>query len=485
MIEIRHDLPLNKPHRGSKAEAPVEVHYEAQTEGKTVAKGKGNSILYGFLAGLWLNAGSFLGFPMPTQPHRNSTGISVYGKIDDVVEANGTVRLLINTGSSTFYLVNNFYWVTRVPGTNIGGLYRVKEVVNNQYIDIVDPDTLDDIQLVGTPDLSVHQPHATRLERASDLPNTAFRANNSLRATSLVLGLSYGQPQDVSLVMQWVDNAHTGILSPSSMITGAPVIGDNESYIQFTRDFTNNTDNEISINAICLPGYVGNEDIYPLAIDAVNIGVPAGQTVTVNYRIRISNDASGGLLWQFTELLYRQLAQESRESRNIFNENRTKNQNSIQFFMHGSGANVLDADDRSRTNTPGMSANSLATNGYLLGPQVGTGTADVINTNIDLDERILPGTGSGELVMYGAHVTPMVIDEDSGEAYFDVERAFENRSGSAISVTETGLNCAGDDTSGAPMRPDTHCIARHRLATAVSVPDGEMLRLTYRMKVVV
>jgi hypothetical protein len=120
-----------------------------------------------------------------------------------------------------------------------------------------------------------------------------------------------------------------------------------------------------------------------------------------------------------------------------------------------------------RVNGPSGNAN--------YGPVVGTGTGAYDWDNYKLDTQIAHGAGAGQL-QYGATTfnAPQTV---GNERYYEIIRTFQNQSGGDITVNEIGLY--------ATQSTATYywCIARDVLGIGVTVPNGQTLTVTYKIKV--
>jgi len=143
------------------------------------------------------------------------------------------------------------------------------------------------------------------------------------------------------------------------------------------------------------------------------------------------------------------------------------------WFFSGSGASVPDITNTSRDPAGGaVRVNGPAGNANY-GPVVGTGTGAFSWDNYALTTLIAHGTGAGQL-SYGA--TTFNAPATSGnDRYYEVIRTFQNNSGGDITVNEIGLYA----TNGTYY----WCFARDVLGTGVTVPNGQTLTVTYKIKV--
>jgi hypothetical protein len=146
----------------------------------------------------------------------------------------------------------------------------------------------------------------------------------------------------------------------------------------------------------------------------------------------------------------------------------------IRGWWHGgTGVSVPDTSNVSRN--PGGGAFQLngPAGNTSYGPVVGTGTGAYDWDNYALTTLIAHGTGAGQL-SYGQ--TTFNAPQTSGnDRYYEIIRTFQNQSGGGITVNEIGLYAY----SGSYY----FCFARDVLGTGVTVPNGQTLTVTYKIKV--
>ncbi len=87
---------------------------------------------------------------------------------------------------------------------------------------------------------------------------------------------------------------------------------------------------------------------------------------------------------------------------------------------------------------------------------------------------------AGQMKIYGCLVENLLVNSTPGEASFDIVRIFENNSGTSITVSEVGMYYSPD------LAPYTeqYCISRHVPVAPIIVANGEFLKLTHTIKVV-
>ncbi|MCD6132244.1 MAG: hypothetical protein J7J61_09105 [Candidatus Hydrothermae bacterium] len=113
--------------------------------------------------------------------------------------------------------------------------------------------------------------------------------------------------------------------------------------------------------------------------------------------------------------------------------------------------------------------------GDEVGIVVGSGTTAVAPDDYKLETQIAHGTGTGQLIYLGCGLKPVVVS--APDAYMDLVRFFENQSGGDVTINEVGIYAVdGYDYY-------QFCICRDVLATSVTVANGELLKVRYRIKV--
>lgn len=269
-----------------------------------------------------------------------------------------------------------------------------------------------------------------------------------------------------------------------SISIAEPTVGATTSTIEITQSFVNNSGISININEIGLWTKLDltasrfryitiARDVLPSTVTVNN-----GQTIQITYELITDVPTTdGGILIQWNELFYRQIAQLSRESKDIFNANSIQGPTAGQLYVNSKGG-LNPLSDRQ------LSATSLSS--YYVGPRVGSSTELVVNTNFRLQDNLgnntayAHGTSTNELYHYGAYITPLI---DSGsDCYFQVRRVFENRSGADITINETGLYAAYTASAGYAA---VHCLARHLVSPAIVIANNEYVAVTYEIRITV
>jgi len=128
-----------------------------------------------------------------------------------------------------------------------------------------------------------------------------------------------------------------------------------------------------------------------------------------------------------------------------------------------------------------MYANDSA-NDSTYGIVVGIGKATPTPNDIELQDQIANGTGSGQL-QYGLHTfvpSSGSVNVSNNTAYFQITRTFSNSSGSTITVSEVGLMAATKDTNG---NTDYVLLIHDLLSSPIAIPNGSVLAITYTISV--
>ena len=174
---------------------------------------------------------------------------------------------------------------------------------------------------------------------------------------------------------------------------------------------------------------------------------------------------SRSFLKQFIQLIEVQTNQSSKTIQDITGTDRTVDVKDINLFcVPGGGYGYTDPAKR----------NVQVEN---VGIVVGSGTTAVTPSDIKLETKIAHGTGSGQLVYLGCGLKPVVIS--GSDAYVDLVRFFENQSGGNVTINEVGIYAI------AATQQYGFCICRDVLSSSITVGDGQLLKVRYRIKVTV
>jgi len=137
-----------------------------------------------------------------------------------------------------------------------------------------------------------------------------------------------------------------------------------------------------------------------------------------------------------------------------------------------------------------------SSNDSSYGIVVGTGTATPTPNDFELENQIINGTGSGQLV-YGAHsISPTpgtsalqagtstpssgVLTPSNNTTSFSVSRTFQNQSGASITVSEVGIMSMTEEYSEVynPV-----LLIHDLLSSAITIPNGGVMGITYTISV--
>jgi hypothetical protein len=463
MKSIVKDLSIGK--------SAAELYVSVAIDGKAVFEKRGDSLLAGFVSPLYSMMGNIAMSNDIYEVAPNVTSLAHSNSTKAITGATNASPIVI-TSSNHNFANGNVVQIWGVEGnTNANGFHTISNVTTNTF-------SLVGTTGNGTPDLT-HTPGCRRWSTSSFRANASSYSGFEIRVGTSDQSVKINDP---FLFNEVPSGTAKRTLELSAHNISQPAVGLTHSEITISRDFTNNSGETITINEVGMYArtysYVLSSTtwyrIVLMARDLLNIPITSGSTITISYKIRTNVPTTdGGFLIQFNELLYRQLAQTSRESKDVFNNNQTHSSNSGQFYC---------------ASTSGLSFPQDTSSGYhgaWVGLQVGTSNADVVNTqfrlqNADADNtRIGHGYGSNQLIHYGTLIDRWFIDPITGEAGFYLKKLFENKSGNPITVRETGIYVGRYNGNIS----DVYCIARHRLEEEVVVENNEILSLQYVIKV--
>jgi hypothetical protein len=317
-------------------------------------------------------------------------------------------------------------------------------------------------------------------EKTNRVWSTAITTRSSyydaLENTRLYLGAG---TQPMSLSNVGAANYNHPNFSYDSQGRPAPVINTNDANLKWSRTVTNNQASNVDITELLLRK--PRKELVAKDIFAA-VTIPSGSSATFYYQIEVNNSSGGGVMAQFLELLYRHTDSTSRECPDIFNNNRTEGRSywTFRLAMGTPGQSVA----------PGGGSRDRPRN---IGLMVGTGTDTVANTDFALANRIVHGDAAGELHHYGMFITDYTIDEANGRLFFEVERVFENRTGSSITINEVGLYAGAAEYANRERYAgisgyyksrslrDQHLITRNVLETSITIGAGKLKKLYYEV----
>lgn len=116
-----------------------------------------------------------------------------------------------------------------------------------------------------------------------------------------------------------------------------------------------------------------------------------------------------------------------------------------------------------------------------VGLQLGTGTTAPTSADYAMESRIAHGVSTGQLEYGGSEARALSFNVPAGTGQFTLRRYFTNNSGGSITVREVGINAIGKVSTTIYF----FLICRDVLASPVTVNDGELLRVTYDIKITI
>jgi len=122
---------------------------------------------------------------------------------------------------------------------------------------------------------------------------------------------------------------------------------------------------------------------------------------------------------------------------------------------------------------------------YLLMIQVGSGTQSNPYNAYSLASPTANGSGAGQLI-YGQPSIPSNITVSGSEAYFTISQAFNNNSGSTITITEVGIivRIQTISVSGSSSTNFGQVLVWYDvLSSSISIPNGGTLVIYYTFMV--
>lgn len=281
--------------------------------------------------------------------------------------------------------------------------------------------------------------------------------------------------KDAEIEDWWLENFIRRFDATETTIS-TPAVQTFQSEITLSRTFTNNKSYDIDVGEI---GVIGgtrrdNERFLMARDNVANFTIASGKSVTVDYVFKITNGGGGGVMAQFHQQLYRQFTRNNRVVRDLDNSDRNDGDAPGQWIAAATGGNC----DQERSGN--------GQDGQYVGPVVGTDATEVSNTNTSLLNQVPHGETDGDLFYYGSAIEKIITDKANDELYFDISRLCENRGSTTIAIKESALYTGYNSDDYEDDRLQYSSIqARHILGTSVDIAPGEVIKITYRLKVVV
>jgi len=370
---------------------------------------------------------------------------------------------------------------TSVSGMN-GVYYMVGETFDGDYVDLYEV-TVDEENATFTQGNGVDWSSFESSYNGEDIgfvrygTGTPGRSQGHFRSPNIVVGQNVPNT-DASILDYRLEDPngilYQGTLSTTSTSISEPAVQTNNSDINLSRTFTNNTGSAVDVGEVGVLASGPGGSVLLARDNVTDFSIANGNSVTIDYVFSVSSTNDGGVMSQFHQKLYRQFARTNRNVRDINNNDQNDGEASGQFTISSTAGGT------------NMNAQTGPLDGEFIGPVVGTGSESVSNTNFALETQIPHGTSSGEFVYHGQFIDDIEIDATNGNASFDIVRLFENESGGSVDVSETALYSGynPEDLDDVVDRIDySVMIARNVLTNAVTVNDGEIFRLTYRITV--
>jgi hypothetical protein len=225
-----------------------------------------------------------------------------------------------------------------------------------------------------------------------------------------------------------------------------------------TRSFLNLSASPITINevGIALSGFSGTtnlNDAYLCVRDILDssISFDFEQILTVQYKVRI---ASGN--YNYSNLFIQSQFGTNRSNTAIQMTNST---GQMQNIVSGYRLTIIANGETST----GLITNTGNVNQSIV---LGTGNTAFNVSQIDLDSRVIHGSGASQLFYHAASYTNMVENSTTNSMRFTINRTVENRSGSNITISEVGMF---KDVS------DRRYLLDRKVITPVTITNGSTL----------
>jgi len=494
--ELNHELVIGGGN--------LDVYMDAYIDGELVLRKKSDSMLRGFLNILYLQMNGLNFTRMPDVYFANDVGaaannITYFSAVSSVTSGTtGTVvRLNISGGNlrNSNPVTGYCSIASVVPACDLKeGIYEYTWKSASQV----------DIFLTGTTAATsagyVASSATIRQAVLSANPVDLTPSTESFKWPMIVVGTGTKAVSlsDCLLEKELQTGSTSGRLVYGGMTGQDDTTISNQSEISFVRPFTNSSGSAITINEIGMYCVYGTKDgnAYTLIIrDAIAPGleIENGKILIIIYYIRAIQSAGtnpGGFNQNLMKLLRRHFGQTTRSAINTINvdSNWANSTGTFKVLAPGGETQAITYGDVTTISTDPA---------WKHGIVLGFGTSAVSETDIWLgptaatdSQAFHHGSDSiSSLYYYGQFIHNFTAIADTTTAVsFDIIRVVENACGTAVTANEIGLtvgahnsNSEGSDQEY-PVR--LFLIARNLLTTPVVIANGEMLKITYTIKVI-
>jgi hypothetical protein len=483
----------------------LDVFVDAYIDGKLVMHKKSDSMLRGFLNTLYLQMNGLNFTQMPDVYFANDVGgaannITHFTAVSSVTSGTTGTVVRLNISGGTLRNANPATgWCSiassQPPENDLkDGMYTYEYKSTSQV----------DIFLTGTTAATsagyVASSATIRQAVLSSNPVNLTPSTESFKWPMIVVGTGTKAVDlsDCLLEKELQTGSTSGRLTYGGMTGNDDTTISNQSEISFVRSFTNGSGSAITINEIGMYAVYSSKDNYGYTLmirDAISPGleVEDGKILIIIYYIRAvlsTGTNPGGFLQNFMKLLRRQFGQVTRSAINILNADSTW-ANSTGTFK------VLAPGGETQAITYGDVTTISTDPAWKHGVVLGFGTSAVSETDIWLgptaateSQAFHHGSDSiSSLNYYGQFIHNFTAIADTTTAVsFDIVRVVENACGTAVTANEIGLTVGAHNSTGDgsdqeyPVR--LFLIARNLLTTPVVIANGEMLKITYTIKVI-
>jgi hypothetical protein len=230
-----------------------------------------------------------------------------------------------------------------------------------------------------------------------------------------------------------------------------------------TRSFLNLSASDVTVNevGIALSGFsndtlLSQSWLYVRDVLESSISFGLEQVLTVQYKIRI---ASG--TYNYSNMFIQSQFGTNRSNSAIQMTNTTGSMANV------AGTGFYTTFTANAETSTGLITNTGNTNQSIV---LGTGNTAFNVSQIDLDSRILHGSGAGQLFYHPANYTNLSENSATNSMRFMINRTVENRSGSNITISEVGLFKSASTS---------RYLLDRKVITPVTITNGNTLTFTW------
>lgn len=472
MRTITNELSIGKTGRG------LDMYCQVGLSGQTLYRMKCDSLVGNFVRSIYLN----MSMRRDLERYDWNTGYSP-NTVSTLNYVNGgqDIRIGVDGGNYIFNSNSDMIMLLGVEGLpEINGIWYRNDASKNPYgLEIARRD-YEYFDIIGAGTLFQDRQYVTDSGWVNDgrLVTESIHHLAPGRFWKPVIGNNIDPVKASDMVLKGL--LRSGFSNGTTTI--APLITDQQSSkFNLSRSFTNMREYSVEVTEIGIEtDFDGHSKYELIARDLLGapVTVAHGKTLTLDYEVRtdienfsqdtVANGSNGGFLEKFLS---------SVRDNAIHSTSNWYDQIYRLLVCYGGGWCKAGHHDETSF-------------GWHYGIRLGSSNKFVSMTDTslapadDTDNGYSHGDRDSTIYHHGTSIGELTIDDQTNQAWFPIERIFENRGAVALPVREIGLFANGDESY---TNPSPALIARTALdpGDEFTIGAGEIVRVTYTVKAII